>query len=300
MRIRIGTRRSRLAMAQAAEVAGRLEALGMRAELVPMLTSGDRGVDPASSPSGLKGLFVAEIVRALQEGRVDVAVHSAKDLPAEDPSGVVVAAVPERGDPLDVLVSRDGRVAQGSVVGTSSLRRRAQLRRSRPEVRVRDLRGNVDTRLRKLEEGEVDALVLAAAGLARLGLSPASAIPLPLEEMVPAPGQGALAVQARAGDGPVLEALGRIDHATSRAAFEAERGLTARLGGGCALPMGAYAERRAGGVRMLAVVVRPDGSDLLWAQAEAGSPEAVAEEVATTLLAAGAQAILADVRGAPA
>lgn len=298
MRVRIGTRRSRLAVAQAAEVAGLLGALGIETELVPILTSGDRGADPASSPAGVKGLFVAEIVRALQEGRVDAAVHSAKDLPSEDPEDVVVAAVPERADPFDVLVSRDGDVGEGAVVGTSSLRRRAQLRRSRPEVEVRDLRGNVDTRLRKLEGGEVDALVLAAAGLARLGLSPPSAVPLPMEEMVPAPGQGALAVQARAGDGAVLEALGRIDHRGTRAAFEAERALTVRLGGGCALPMGAYAERRAAGVRMLAVVIRPDGSDLLWAQAEADSPEAVAGEVAATLMAGGAEAILAEVRGA--
>jgi hydroxymethylbilane synthase len=296
VRLRIGTRRSRLALAQAREVADRLLAIGVDSELVPMETSGDRGAPAAGSPAGVKGLFVAEIVRALQEGAVDLAVHSAKDLPSEDPEGIVVAAVPERADPFDVMVTRDGDLQGGASVGTSSLRRRAQLLRSRPDLRVEDLRGNVDTRLRKLQEGLVDALVLAAAGLARLGIAPPSAVPLPLEEMVPAPGQGALALQARGGDQPVLEACARLDHDRSRVAFEAERRLVALLGGGCALPLGAYAERRAEGVRLLAVVVRPDGSDLLWAQAEAAEPAMVAGEVAGILRDAGAEDILAEVR----
>lgn len=297
VKLRIGTRRSRLAMAQAAEVAGRLGAFGFDSELVPMETSGDRGAGAGASPAGIKGLFVAEIVRALQEGEVDLAVHSAKDLPSEDPAGVVVAAVPERADPLDVMVTRDGQVPPGAVAGTSSLRRRAQLALHRPDLRVQDLRGNVDTRLRKLEEGVVDVLILAAAGLARLGIEPPWVEPFPLEQMVPAPGQGALAVQAREDRPDVLEAAARLDHARSRAAFEAERRLMASLGGGCALPLGAYAEQREAGVRLLAVVVRPDGSDLLWAQAEAQSPAAAADEVAGILRAAGAEQILAEVRG---
>ena len=195
MRLRIGTRRSRLALAQAEEVARRLSDQGVDAVLVPMVTSGDRGAPGSASPAGVKGLFVAEIVRALQEGQVDLAVHSAKDLPSEDPQGVIIGAVPERADPLDVMVSREDALPEGALVGTSSLRRRAQLARSRPDVRVRDLRGNVDTRLGKLERGEVDGLVLAAAGLARLGVVPEHATPIPLEDMVPAPGQGALALQ---------------------------------------------------------------------------------------------------------
>jgi hydroxymethylbilane synthase len=296
VRLRIGTRRSRLALAQAREVADRLLAVGVESELVPMETSGDRGAPAAGSPAGVKGLFVAEIVRALQDGAVDLAVHSAKDLPSEDPEGIVVAAVPERADPFDVMVTRDGDVHPGATVGTSSLRRRAQLLRSRPDLRVENLRGNVDTRLRKLQEGVVDALVLAAAGLARLGVALPSAVPLPLEEMVPAPGQGALAVQARGGDRPVVETCALLDHERSRLAFEAERLLVALLGGGCALPLGAYAERRADGIRLLAVVVRPDGSDLLWAQAEAAEPGMVAGEVAGILRDAGAEAILAEVR----
>jgi hydroxymethylbilane synthase len=294
MKLRIGTRRSRLAMAQAEEVAYHLALLGMEAELVPMTTSGDRGVTVPGGRGGVKGLFVAEIVRALQEGEVDVAVHSAKDLPSRDPEGVVVAAVPERADPFDVLLTRDGDLQDGQVAGTSSLRRKAQLLRSRPGVSVRDLRGNVDTRLAKLEAGEVDALVLAAAGLTRLGLMPAHATPLPLEEMVPAPGQGALAVQARGDDERTLKIVKQLDHPRSRLAYEAERALVARLGGDCSLPLGAYAEQREGGVRLLAVVIRPDGSDLVWAQAEAPTPDEAAGEVAQTLLAGGAAAILAE------
>ena len=188
-----------------------------------MVTSGDRGAQTVPGRAGMKGLFVAEIVWALQEGDVDVAVHSAKDLPAADPDGVVVAAVPERADPFDVLVTREPSLQAGAVVGTSSIRRQAQLRRFRPELRVRDLRGNVDTRLAKLDAGEVDGLVLAAAGLSRLGVTPANATPMPLDEMVPAPGQGALAVQARADDAETIEVVGRLDHTRSRLAYEAER-----------------------------------------------------------------------------
>jgi hydroxymethylbilane synthase len=296
VKIRIGTRRSRLAVAQAREVAARLEALGAQADLVPMVTSGDRGAPARDSPAGVKGLFVAEIVRALQGGEVELAVHSAKDLPSQDPEGVVVGAVPERADPFDVLVTRDGGLGPGSVVGTSSLRRQAQLRRAHPEIQVRDIRGNVDTRLAKLDAREVDGLVLAAAGLARLGISPPTAVALPLEEMVPAPGQGALAAQVRADDEETLEMIRRLDHPPSRAAFDAERSLVARVGGGCALPLGAYAEEREGGIRLLAVVIRPDGSDLVWAQAEAHTPDRVADEVAGMLFEGGAREILAQAR----
>jgi hydroxymethylbilane synthase len=292
MKLRIGTRRSRLALAQAQEVARRLDALGVEAELVPMVTSGDRGVPAGDSPAGVKGLFVAEIVRALQGGDVDLAVHSAKDLPSQDPDGIVVGAVPERADPFDLLVTRDGGLGPGSVVGTSSLRRRAQLLRAHPEIEIREVRGNVDTRLAKLDAGKVDGLVLAAAGLARLGISPPHAVALPLEEMVPAPGQGALAVQVREDDEGTIQIVERLDHPPSRAAFDAERSLVARVGGGCALPLGAYAEDREGGIRLLAVVVRPDGSDLVWAQAEAETPDRVAHEVAGMLLEGGAREIL--------
>jgi hydroxymethylbilane synthase len=295
MRLRIGTRGSRLALAQAGEVAEALSGRGIEAELVPIVTAGDRGASPESSPQGVKGLFVAEITEALHRGDVDLAVHSAKDLPSEDPPGVVVAAVPERAVPFDVLVSRDEDVPEGGAVGTSSLRRQAQLRRMRPGLQVEDVRGNVDTRLRKMGEGRYDGLVLAAAGLARLGLDVEHVAPLPVDDMVPAPGQGALAVQAREG-AAAADAVVGVDHDRSRVAFEAERWLVRRLGGGCRLPLGAYAEVRDSGVRLLGVVIRPDGSDLLWSQVEAASPEEAADEAAEVLLGAGAAAILDEVR----
>jgi hydroxymethylbilane synthase len=257
-----------------------------------MTTSGDRGAHPASSPSGLKGLFVAEIVRALQDGKVDIAVHSAKDLPAEDPDGVIVAAIPERASPWDVLVSRDGPLQAGATVGTSSLRRRGQLLRSRP-FNVVEVRGNVDTRMRKMNEGVVDGLVLAQAGLARLAMVPQFAETLTVEEMVPAPGQGALAVQARA-DAEVREVAARIDHHPSHLAFEAERTLVDRLGGGCALPLGALAQATDGEVRLTAVVLRPDGSGTVRAESLADAPETAARDVADALMAQGAKEILEE------
>jgi hydroxymethylbilane synthase len=295
MPLRIGTRGSRLALAQAEEVAGLLRERGHQTEVVPMSTAGDRGASPASSPTGTKGLFVAEITEALSRGEVDLAVHSAKDLPSDDPEGIEVAAVPQRGLPYDVLVSRVEPLPDRPVVGTSSLRRRAQLLRMQPVASVRDLRGNVDTRLRRMDEGELDALVLAAAGLARLGLTRDHVRPLPVDEMVPAPGQGALAVQARSDD-RAGEAARTIDHPLSRTAFDTERRVVALLGGGCRLPLGAYAETRGRAVRLLAVVVRPDGSDLLWSQVEGDDPGQVAGEAADTLLAAGAGTILASLR----
>jgi hydroxymethylbilane synthase len=293
VRLRIGTRGSRLALAQAQEVADLLRDRGHDPEIVPIVTSGDRGASPASSPAGVKGLFVAEITEALARDEVELAVHSAKDLPSDDPEGIEVGAVPQRNVPYDVLVTRNGEVP--GVVGTSSLRRRAQLVRSRPGIRVQEVRGNVDTRLRKLEEGQVDGLVLAGAGLARLGVSPSHSVPLPVDEMVPAPGQGALAVQVRAGS-EAAGAVAEIDHPASRVAFEAERALVSLLGGGCRLPLGAYAERREAGVRLLAVVIRPDGSDLLWSQVEASEPEVAAREAAEVLRSAGAERILDEVR----
>jgi len=294
--LRIGTRRSKLALAQANEIASALRARGVRSEVIPMTTSGDRGVDPSTDPAGLKGLFVDEIVRAVRHGEVDLAVHSAKDLPAEETEGLVIAAVPERASPLDVLVTRDGELARGARVGTSSLRRRAQVFRRRPDVLVRDLRGNVDTRLRKLEDGEVEAIVLAAAGLVRLGVVPEHAAPMSVAEMVPAPGQGCLAVQARADDAEMLEAVSPLDDAPSHAALDAERALMARLGGGCALPLGAFAEPVTSGMRMTAIVLTPDGGREARAEVEAATAAEAAELAVLDLLAGGAEEILSAVR----
>jgi hydroxymethylbilane synthase len=296
VKLRIGTRGSRLALAQAREVADAISASGVETELVSVTTAGDRGADPASDPAGVKGLFVTEIVRALLDGEVDLAVHSAKDLPADETEGVVIAGVPERASALDVLVTRDGDLRPGARVGTSSIRRRAQVFRLRPDVIVEDLRGNVDTRLRKLGDGEVDALIIAGAGLLRLGVVPEHAAPMSLAEMVPAPGQGCLAVQARASDGATIEVLSALDHAASRMALEAERGLMARLGGGCALPLGAFAESVPRGVRLLAIALSPDGSRIVRTQVDGATPDEVAELAALDLSAGGADEILGLVR----
>jgi hydroxymethylbilane synthase len=296
VKLRIGTRGSRLALAQSREVADAISASGVETELVTVTTAGDRGADPASDPAGVKGLFVTEIVRELLDGEVDLAVHSAKDLPADDTDGVVIAGVPERASALDVLVTRDGDLRPGARVGTSSIRRRAQVFRLRPDVIVEDLRGNVDTRLRKLGDGEVDALIIAGAGLLRLGVVPEHAAPMSLAEMVPAPGQGCLAVQARASDGATIEVLSALDHAASRMALEAERGLMARLGGGCALPLGAFAESVPRGVRLLAIALSPDGSRIVRTEVDGETPDEVAELAALDLSAGGADEILGLVR----
>jgi hydroxymethylbilane synthase len=296
VKLRIGTRGSRLALAQSRQVADAISASGVETELVTVTTAGDRGADPASDPAGVKGLFVTEIVRALLDGEVDLAVHSAKDLPADETEGVVIAGVPERASALDVLVTRDGDLRPGARVGTSSIRRRAQVFRLRPDVIVEDLRGNVDTRLRKLRNGEVDALILAGAGLLRLGVVPEHAAPMSLSEMVPAPGQGCLAVQARASDGATIEVLSALDHAPSRTALETERGLMARLGGGCALPLGAFAEPGPRGVQLLAIALSPDGSRIARTEVDGATPEEVAELAALDLSAGGADEILGLVR----
>ena len=264
--------------------------------MFPIVTSGDRGAPAESSAQGLKGLFVAEIVRALVDGDVDVAVHSAKDLPAEDTPGLVLGAVPRREHPFDVLISREPELQADAVVGTSALRRRSQLARLRPELRIADLRGNVDTRLAKLEAGEVDGLVLAEAGLARLGVTPRHQRTLGLDEMVPAPGQGALAIQCRANDEVTLEALAPLEDPGTRVALSAERALMLRMGGGCALPLGGYADVNDGRVHLVGLVASPGGERIVRAEASAGTAEESADQVAAELLRHGAEEILAAVR----
>lgn len=294
MTLRIGTRRSSLALAQAEEVRARLAATGVASDLVPMSTAGDRGAPAEGSLAGLKGLWVNDIVRSLRDGEVDLAVHSAKDLPAEDAAEVVIAAVPERASPLDVLITRTGELRSGDRVGTSSLRRQAQVWRWRPDVLVKDLRGNVDTRLRKLADGEVDALILAAAGLLRLGIVPEHAAPMSVAEMVPAPGQGCLALQTRHDD--THDILARLDHRDSRLSLEAERRVTAMLGGGCALPLGAHASVEGGRIHLVGVVASPDGATIVRTAVDAPSAAEAAERAADDLRAQGADQILARVR----
>ena len=301
--LRIGTRRSRLALAQAEHVGRLLRTQGVESELVPMSTTGDEGADPTDAtvmaPQGLKGLWIDTIQEALRTGEIDLAVHSAKDLPAEDEPDLPIGAVPTREDPHDVLVMRtEGELAAGMVVGTASLRRRALIQAAFPGVGVTDLRGNVETRLRKLASGDVDAAILAAAGLHRLGLTPEHARTMGVDEMLPAPGQGALAVQCRAGDRELVAVLSLLEHRPSRMALDAERALMRRLGGGCALPLGAIAAIKSEVIRLAACVASPDGAKVVRGAAQAAAPDRAADLVAEQLLEAGADRILAEVRRA--
>jgi hydroxymethylbilane synthase len=292
--IRLGTRGSVLALAQAETVAAALRARGADVALTPMHTEGDRLAEARLGTLGGKGLFVRELEEALLDGRVDVAVHSLKDLPAETPAGLVLAAFPPREDPRDVLVSRAGggleALPAGTVVGTGSLRRRALALAARPDLRVEPIRGNVDTRLRKLDRGPWQALILAAAGLRRLGVVPRHAHALAPEVFVPAVGQGILALEARADDAATLAALGPLDDAATHACAVAERAWLARLGASCNTPMAAHAQLVGGRLRVTALVASEDGRRVLRAD-DGGLPgEAgpIGRRLAERLLAAGA------------
>jgi hydroxymethylbilane synthase len=283
--LRVGTRGSALALAQANWVAERLEG---QAELVPITTSGDRG------PVGDKGRFVKEIEEALLAEEVDLAVHSAKDVPAELPDGLAIVGVPERADPRDALCGAESldQLGERAVVGTSSLRRRAQLLALRPDLQVRELRGNVDTRLRNLVEGDYDALVLALAGLQRLGRSAEGS---PLDELVPDAGQGCLVLEARSDDDEATEAASRLTDPDALTRLTAERALVAALDASCHTPVGAYAELPGDdALRLTAFVGMPDGSHWIRhsLEGEADEPSALGGEGADGLLAAGAGDLL--------
>lgn len=305
-RLRLGTRGSALALAQARMMARRLRELhpGLEVEEVVIRTRGDEVLDSPLHLVGGKGLFVKEIEEALLDGRIDAAVHSLKDLPGELPPGLLLGAVPGREEPWDVLVSRGGEsirnLAPGSRVGTSSLRRRAQLLRYRKDLEVVDLRGNVDTRLRKVDQGEVSAAVLAAAGLNRLGRGERATEVLAPEVMLPAPAQGALGIEARSGDAPTLALLASLEHPPTRQAVEAERRVMAVLEGGCKVPLAAFAEPRRGRLRLRALVASLDGKRIAEAEGEGAPAEARAlgEEVARRVLAAGGGEILDEIRRA--
>jgi hydroxymethylbilane synthase len=266
-------------------------------------TAGDRtqaSGEPLPEIGG-KGLFTEELERALLDGEIDLAVHSLKDLPTEDAKGVVVAAVTAREDVRDCLVAREGgsldELAPRSLVGTSSLRRTAQLRALRPDVEVRSIRGNVDTRVRKVAEGEYDAAVLAAAGVRRLGLDHVVTEWLSVETMIPAPGQGALAIQCRADDDVLRALLAELDDHAARAETTAEREFLRALGGGCAAPVAALAvTTTTPRVRLQGLVAAVDGQDVVRVRGE-GEPREVGERLAGEALAAGAGRILAAIRG---
>jgi len=301
----VGTRGSPLARRQTALVVDLLRAAwpGLECDERVVVTTGDRTQqtgEPLPEIGG-KGLFTAELERGLAEGELDLAVHSLKDLPTEDAPGIAVGAVCLREDVRDCLVSRDGlslaELPDGARLGTSSLRRSAQLRVLRPRLELSSIRGNVDTRIRKVREGEYDATVLAAAGVRRLGLDDEVADWLEPETLLPAPGQGALAVQCRAGDERIGELLAAIDDAEARETTTAERTFLSALGAGCAAPVAAHARRRDGGdVSLSTLVSSPDGSHVVRATGE-GVPVVVAERLAREVLAGGADRILADVRG---
>jgi hydroxymethylbilane synthase len=297
--IRVATRGSALALAQARAVADQLVAGGARVEVITIRTEGDRRAEARLAAIGGKGLFVREIEQALLRGEADVAVHSLKDLPADVPPGLTLAVYPEREDPRDVLITREpgglDELPRGAVIGTSSPRRRALVLALRADLVVSPIRGNVDTRLAKLATGDWSAVLLAAAGVRRLGLAPRHATPLAPEIFVPAVGQGVLAVQARADDATTLAALRPLDHAPTRVCAVAERAFLARLGASCVTPMAAHARHADGRVVMDAVVASEDGGRVLREHAEgsAAEPEALGRGVAEALLARGAAAVAA-------
>jgi hydroxymethylbilane synthase len=275
-------------------VAGQLRQLGVVVEMVPITTSGDRQQEGPIEALGGQGVFTKELQRALLDARIDLAVHSLKDLPTDEVSGLCLAAVPERAAVADVLVSSRypslEALPLAAVVGTGSLRRRAQLLHARPDLTMKDVRGNVDTRLRKLERGDFDAVVLAEAGLARLGFAERITQVLPWSVLLPAVGQGALGLEARIDDQPVRQVVGKLNHPESEAAVLAERAMLAALQGGCLAPIAAWGRVEAGQLTLSGRVLRPDGSQKVEATL-AADPSAAVElgrRVAESLLAQGA------------
>ncbi len=301
MRLKIGSRGSQLALWQANHIAGLLRAQGHEIEIEIIHTTGDKITDVALAKVGAKGMFTKEIEEALADGRVDLAVHSLKDLPTELSAEFEIAAIPAREDPRDAFCSVEYSSIQdlphGARVGTSSLRREAQLRAIRPDLVVHPLRGNVDTRLRKLESGEYAAVILARAGLRRLGKTERVRQILPVEMMCPAAGQGALGIEIRAGDAAVRDALAFLDDASARAETQCERALLGKLGGGCQVPIGANAKSRDGKLHLEAVVANPDGSLVLRESMAGDDAAALGELAGQRLLNRGGAAILDQVYG---
>jgi hydroxymethylbilane synthase len=298
MKLRLGTRGSRLALAQCEEVADALRATGADVEIVVIKTSGDRLAEIALADFGGKALFVKEIEEALLGGQVDVGVHSLKDMPAALPAGLTLGAYPPREDPGDVLLTRApggwDALPAGAAVGTSSLRRRALVLARRPDLRTKPIRGNVETRVDKLAAGVYDAIVLASAGLRRLGVDPPHVTPLDVGEFVPAVGQGILAVEAREADREVLELLRRLDDTRSRSEALAERAFLSRLGADCHTPVAGHAQSDGSALTLTGVVASLDGTTMLRAGATGPSREAerLGVALADELLAKGAKALL--------
>ena len=291
----IGSRGSQLALWQARHIAARLEQLGEQTRIEIIKTTGDKITDVPLAQVGGKGLFTKEIDEALLAGAIDLAVHSLKDVPAALPEGLTLAAFPEREDPRDGLVGRTlVQLRSGDKVGTSSLRRAAQLHALGLGLVIETLRGNVDTRLRKLDEGQYDAIVLAAAGLRRLGWEDRITELLDPAVMCPAAGQGALAIETRDDVRTAYEIARKLDHAGTRAAVTAERALLAVLEGGCQVPIGAFAHLEGASIHLLAIVASPDGQRVVRDSLCGEEPTALGHELGRRLLAAGARNILAS------
>jgi hydroxymethylbilane synthase len=299
--LRIGSRGSQLALWQANHISTLLRARGHEVEIEIIHTTGDKITDVALAKVGTKGMFTKEIEEALAAGRVDLAVHSLKDLPTELPARFEIAAITERQDPRDAFCSRNYSKIEDlpnrARVGTSSLRRQAQLKAIRPDLDIHPLRGNVDTRLRKLEQGEYDAIILASAGLNRLGKTELVKQVISAEIMCPAAGQGALGIEIREGDGATRELLAFLNDPNARAATTCERALLNSLGGGCQVPIGAFAEVRGKKLHLQSVVADPDGSKVLRDSRDGDDPEEVGNAAGAALLGRGGDQILEVVYG---
>jgi hydroxymethylbilane synthase len=316
-RLRIATRKSQLALWQAEHVSALLRAAhtGLEIELVPLLTQGDRIQDRSLAAIGGKGLFIKELEVALEDLRADIAVHSMKDVPADLPDGLIIGAVLKRADPRDALVTTSGiarleDLPKGAVVGTSSLRRQAQIRALRPDLSIESLRGNVDTRLRKLDAGQeplpkhegggkhMDAIVLACAGLIRLGLESRITARLDPKICLPAVTQGVIGIECRQSDSRTVEFLRALEDPATRKVMDAERAFAARLGGSCQSPIAAYAELDSDRISLRGLVAEPDGSRLLrdTLSGSAENPAALGSQLAERILAAGAGLLLERLR----
>ena len=299
----IGSRGSQLALWQANHIKSALEeALKAEVRIEVIQTTGDKITDvPLASVGGTKALFTKEIEEALLDGRVDLAVHSMKDMPTVLPGGLIIGAVPKREDPRDALLTRSGATLdalhEGATLGTSSLRREVQMRLLRQDLRIETLRGNLDTRIRKLDEGQYDAIILAAAGLRRLGWADRITQTLEPEQMLPAVGQGALALETREDDSELLDALGFLKDAATETATKAERAFLAKVEGGCQVPMAAHAVVEDGTVNMRAIVVSLDGEQCIRdsGSGPAADAERIGTEVAARMLGNGAAEILAEI-----
>ncbi|MGS0682757.1 hydroxymethylbilane synthase [Shewanella sp. 125m-7] len=298
--IRIATRKSPLAMWQAEFVKAELEKIheGLIVELLPMSTKGDIILDTPLAKVGGKGLFVKELEVAMLEGKADIAVHSMKDVPVEFPEGLGLEVICEREDPRDAFVSNNYKtiedLPQGAIVGTSSLRRQCQIRAARPDLVIKDLRGNVGTRLAKLDAGNYDAIILAAAGLKRLKLEERIASFISAEQSLPANGQGAVGIECRTDDARVRALLAPLEHAETRMRVTAERAMNTRLEGGCQVPIGAYAEIDGDTLSLRGLVGNPDGSQIITASSTGNKADAekLGVAMAEELLEKGAKTIL--------